>query len=331
MRHTGPRLGAPACADYAHEKLVAFSCNRRGFCPSCGARRMAESAAHLVDQVIARVPVIIHRVIARFLLKQAGLKRCAADTGAVTLIQRFGSAANLNIHLHCLVLDGVYQRTEGEPNFQEARAPIRAELEGLLEKIIAHLMKMLTRLGYLVEEQGVSYVADIDADNPLASLQAASCTYRIALGPRAGQKVLSLRTTGRDEKTTAALCADAHGFSLHAGVRCGAHPRKELERLCRYITRPAIANERQLWRKSTVSKWSGVRIRRSGRLPFDLNSWAMASDGSTPAANVAQSQRRHWPKCRRTGELPRPSTPRPLRPLAICRRGSRCFGFEGPL
>ncbi|MCX7136889.1 MAG: transposase, partial [Proteobacteria bacterium] len=31
---------------------------------------------------------------------------------------------------------------------------------------------------------------------------------------------------------------------LHAGVRCGAHQRKELECLCRYITRPAIANER---------------------------------------------------------------------------------------
>ena len=69
--------------------------------------------------------------------------------------------------------------------------------------------------------------------------------YRIALGPRAGQKVLSLRTgPDRDEKTTTALCAEAHGFSLHAGVRCSAHQRKRLERLCRYITRPAIANER---------------------------------------------------------------------------------------
>ena len=57
--------------------------------------------------------------------------------------------------------------------------------------------------------------------------------------------MLSLRTVaGRDEKTTTALCAEAHGFSLHAGVRCGAYQRKELERLCRYITRPAIANER---------------------------------------------------------------------------------------
>ncbi len=44
---------------------------------------------------------------------------------------------------------------------------------------------MLTRSGNLVEEQGVSYMADIDADNQLASLQAASCTYRIALGARA--------------------------------------------------------------------------------------------------------------------------------------------------
>ena len=50
--------------------------------------------------------------------------------------------------------------------------------------------------------------------------------------------------SGRDKQATAGLCADAHGFSLHAGVRCGAHQRKELERLCRYITRPAIANER---------------------------------------------------------------------------------------
>ena len=37
------------CAECAHEKLVAFSCKRRGFCPSCGARRMVESAAQLVE------------------------------------------------------------------------------------------------------------------------------------------------------------------------------------------------------------------------------------------------------------------------------------------
>ncbi len=39
------------------ERLVAFSCKRRGFCPSCGARRMAESARHLVEEVFGPRPV----------------------------------------------------------------------------------------------------------------------------------------------------------------------------------------------------------------------------------------------------------------------------------
>ena len=87
------------------------------------------------------------------------------------------------------MLDGVYRRTEGGAGFQQARAPTRNELRGLLDTIIARLMKMLTRQGHLVEEQGMTYLADIGADSPLRSLQAASCTYRIAFGPRAGQKV----------------------------------------------------------------------------------------------------------------------------------------------
>ena len=143
------------------------------------------------------------------------------------------------------MLDGVYRRSGGEPVFEPARAPTRDELQELLGKIIARLLKRLTRSGHLVEEESVRYLAELDPDDPLTPLQAASCTYRIALGPRAGQKVLSLRTVpGRDDKATSALCAEAHGFSLHAGVRCGADQRKQLERLCRYITRPAIANAR---------------------------------------------------------------------------------------
>jgi len=85
----------------------------------------------------------------------------------------------------------------------------------------------------------------VDPDNLLAPLQAASCTYRIALGPRAGRKVLSLQyAASRAVPMTQPLCANAHGFSLHVGVRCEAEQRSELEHLCRYITRPAIANER---------------------------------------------------------------------------------------
>ncbi|NDH53127.1 MAG: hypothetical protein EBY24_14290, partial [Betaproteobacteria bacterium] len=39
-------------------------------------------------------------------------------------------------------------------------------------------------------------------------------------------------------------CADINGFSLHAAVRCAADDRQALEQLCRYITRPALANDR---------------------------------------------------------------------------------------
>jgi hypothetical protein len=50
---------APAWAGNVHvaPTPAAFSCKRRGFCPACGARRMAETVAHLVDYVIPRVPV----------------------------------------------------------------------------------------------------------------------------------------------------------------------------------------------------------------------------------------------------------------------------------
>ena len=139
-------------------------------------------------QLLSPVLQTVHRIISTFLIQQAGLERTEAHSGAVTLIQRFGSAANLNIHLHCLVLDGVYRVIEGVPVFHAVRAPAPKELRALLLRIIKGLMKLLTRKGFLIEEQGMSYLADSDPDLALGPLRAAACTYRIALGPRAGQK-----------------------------------------------------------------------------------------------------------------------------------------------
>jgi len=48
----------------------------------------------------------------------------------------------------------------------------------------------------------------------------------------------------RDAEFKQNLCAASNGFSLHAAVRCAADDRPALEQLCRYITRPALANER---------------------------------------------------------------------------------------
>jgi hypothetical protein len=45
------------CGSCGLDRLVPFSCKNRGFCNSCGGRRMADTAAHLVDRVIPRVPV----------------------------------------------------------------------------------------------------------------------------------------------------------------------------------------------------------------------------------------------------------------------------------
>ena len=145
---------------------------------------------------------------------------------------------------------GVYRTTgEGVTVFHPVPALTSEQLPALLDKIISRILRVLTRQGHLVEEEGVTYVADahgvLDPENGLAPLQAASCTYRIAFGPRAGRKALSWQyAASRAAPMPQQLCANAHGFSLHAGVRCTADQRQALEHLCRYVTRPAIAIER---------------------------------------------------------------------------------------
>lgn len=150
------------CETCYHEKLVAFSCKRRGFCPSCGAKRMIESAALLVDHIIPRQPIrqwvlsvpfplrflfaskpavmskvlsIVYRAISSYIIKETGFKRKQAQTGAVTYIQRFGSSLNLNVHFHVLFLDGVFViDKEKGLRFAATTAPSKEALVNLLQK-----------------------------------------------------------------------------------------------------------------------------------------------------------------------------------------------------
>jgi hypothetical protein len=78
-------------------------------------------------------------------------------------------------------------------------APTNGTLRAVLHNIITRTKKLLTRRGVLVEQQRQTYVADNDSDSneacALRPLQAKACTYRIAFGPRAGQKVLTVPGT----------------------------------------------------------------------------------------------------------------------------------------
>ena len=221
------------CATCHAEKLVAFSCKRRGFCPSCGARRMVDTAALLVDEVLPPVPIrqwvlsvpfplryvfarepavmsavlgIVIRAIEAHLVVRAGYTRTRAQTGAVTLIQRFGSALNLNIHLTCrdalmprahgcagaahmLFLDGVYDTSGRRLRFVPLPAPMPAALQELLARIVRRVGHHLERRGLLVRDAESAYLQWDDGDNrPLDELLGAAITYRIAVGPQCGQK-----------------------------------------------------------------------------------------------------------------------------------------------
>ena len=267
LAHGFVRVHCDACGK---DRVVAFSCKGRGFCPSCGGRRMADTAAWLVDRVLPRVPVrqwvftlpfpLRFRMaydarltsdILRLFLRTifASLRRRARragsigtlQCGAVTFLQRFGDALNLNVHFHTLVLDGVYEVEGGTTRFRALPPPDREELERILRRIVRRLEVLLERRGFDAEL--------LRKDQPLlAGLADASIRGRIATGRRAGRGVLRLGDQidpgdMRDEATRA-YCVAGGGFSLHAGVAVPAQDRRRLERLCRYVARPPVSTDR---------------------------------------------------------------------------------------
>jgi Transposase zinc-binding domain/Putative transposase len=223
LAHGFLRLGCDTCK---HELLVPFSCKRRGFCPSCAGRRMAQTAAHLVEQVLpwvptrqwvvsvpvplrywmagsqdltAKVHTIIRTTIGQYYVNQAvahGHERATVHPGSVTFLQRFGSALQLNLHFHVIGLEGVYldRTTQGlTPRFVPGEPPTDTDIAGVVQKISRRVLRLLRRLGYL--EMGMEspvatgYDPLRDTAPELARTMAASVQHRIAGGERAGQPV----------------------------------------------------------------------------------------------------------------------------------------------
>jgi hypothetical protein len=166
-------------------------------------------------------------------------------TGTVTVIQRFGGALNLNVHFHTLAVDGVFVREpNGSLRFVAAKAPSNTEIEALLAVIRKRVLRLLVRRGLVSEDPGESF--DETEAPPLKALYAASVRQRVAMGGRAGAAALRL---GDAPTVTAAppkrrRQARLGGFDLHANTSVRAKNRPKLERLCRYLFRPPVAEDR---------------------------------------------------------------------------------------
>jgi hypothetical protein len=176
---------------------------------------MVDTAAYLVDRVFPDVPVRqwvlslpyalwyrlaydasavspVLRVFVRAIFESQ--RRRARDNGihntqcgAVTFIQRFGSALNLNVHFHVIVLDGVYACTEEEEKtrFYPLRPPENAD-------VLKVATRVAMRTAALIE--GPEQSDHLEREQPgLSALYGASLCGRIATGPNAGQRV---KTTG---------------------------------------------------------------------------------------------------------------------------------------
>ncbi len=235
---------------------------------------MAERSAHLIDHVFPDVPVrqwvlsLPHRL--RYLLAWdhelcravTGValrtvlgflrRRARRDgvpdgrSGAVTIVQRFGGALNLNIHLHALVLDGVFAMEGGEVAFHPLRRLTREDVAGVVALIARRVERLLERRGLAGgESSGASDLWSEEAP-VLAAVAAASVDGRVALGPRAGARVRRCGDPPEDVAPITVGPCHAHvdGFDLHAGLVTRAGQRDRLERLCRYALRPPLAQDR---------------------------------------------------------------------------------------
>lgn len=274
LAHGVLRLGGDTCQE---EILLPLRCKRRGGCPSCAGRRMAQTAAHLVECVIPWVPTrqgvvsgplpwrywtapskdlmtqvhtMIRPTIAPYYVHQAvkrGIERQKVQPGSGTFIQRCGGAINLNVHSH------VDRTDQGRtPRLVKGEPPSDTDRAEVLQPISRRVIRTRRRLGYL--EAGLDAAVATGYD-PLRSEEpararpmAASVTQRIAFGERAGQTLRRIGSgfgyAGDRPELTGPRGASVNGFSLHATTQIPAHRRDQLERWMRSTARGAGARER---------------------------------------------------------------------------------------
>ena len=111
------------------------------------------------------------------------------------LIQRFGSALNLNVHFHMLFLDGVYaEDAYGQQGFHRVKAPTHQELNALVNTLSHRVARCPEKRGLLERDAENTWLTLAESeDDVLTQLHGSSVTYRIATGPQQGRKVFNLQ------------------------------------------------------------------------------------------------------------------------------------------
>ncbi|HEY5647201.1 MAG TPA: transposase [Pseudomonadales bacterium] len=173
------------------------------------------------------------------------------------------------------------------------------------------MARPLERQGLLIRGPDRAFL-DLEPGEAFDQLVGASIHYRIAIDPNAGKKALTLRTVpAQPEPFASTLLAKQPGFSLHAATCCEASQRDKLEKVCRYITRPAIANER-------LSTSERVQIVSRFKQPFH--------DGATHGVFAPNCRHRESvvPKRKTTEE----KTDIPLAPMTWIQRLKRMFSID---
>ena len=144
-----------------------------------------------------------------------------------------GSALNLNVHFHALVLDGVYVLDAfGETAFFELAQPSLGELIALVGRVAARVVELLRKRGIWLDAEGEDALME---ENPMLShLAQASMRGTLAFGNGFTRPVrlqdAKPRAPGKQERAGTAL-----GFSLDAEVRVSAWNQLHRERLCRRL------------------------------------------------------------------------------------------------
>lgn len=239
--------------------LIPFSCKRRTACASCGAKRMAATAAHLVDRVFPveapvrhwvlslpfdiRYPLTVDRKLLSAVLRifidevfkrhreRSGLG-ASGQAGAVAAIHRADSSLRVNPHFHVLVVDGVYRIDDehATPVFHGVPEPTDNELRVVATKVAMRVRRLFIRRG-LVDDSGMP-IDDIEQPLPDGPVRFGWLTQD-------GEAIIAEpdRTGGRGGTS----CAEVAGFSVFAGR--AVRDRDEIEGLGRYVSRPPFADD----------------------------------------------------------------------------------------